>query len=130
MHRFTYFCLPALLTAVFGAFSQVSFADEPKDIKELKLRDWQPRPMLVTKTTVVEKPMYPVIDVHNHLGGGADYLTPKRVQHYVDELTAAGVKTVVDLDGGWGARLKETIQALDQAHPGRFLTFALINFEG
>jgi len=25
--------------------------------------------MMVTKTTVVEKPRYPVVDVHNHLGG-------------------------------------------------------------
>src|SRR5205823_14768150 len=74
-------------------------AEDPKDIKELKLRDWQPRSMMVAKTTMVEKPMYPVIDVHNHLGGGAEFLTPQRVQHYVDELTAAGVKTVVDLDG-------------------------------
>src|SRR5260370_40067222 len=75
-----------------------SIADDPKDIKELKLRDWQPRSMLVTKTTIVEKPMFPVIDVHNHLGGGADFLTPERVKHYVNELNAAGVTRVVDLD--------------------------------
>ena len=42
----------------------------------------------------------------------------------------AGVRTVVNLDGGWGDRLKETLAALDEAHPGRFLTFALVNFEG
>src|SRR6266849_4134921 len=107
-----------------------AFAEDPKDIKELKLRDWQPRSVMVTKTTIVEKPIYPVIDVHNHLGGGAEFLTAQRVKHYVDELTAAGVKTVVDLDGGWGDRLKETIKALDDSHPGRFLTFALISFEG
>src|SRR6266481_4887275 len=105
-------------------------ADDPKDIKELKLRDWQPRSMMVAKTTMVEKPIYPVIDVHNHLGGGAAFLSPERVKHYVDELNAAGVKTVVDLDGGWGERLKETLKALDDSHPGRFLTFALISFEG
>ena len=34
--------------------------------------------MMVTKTTVVEKPMFPVIDVHNHLGGGKERLTPAR----------------------------------------------------
>src|SRR5713226_4660183 len=108
----------------------VVYAEDPKDIKELKLRDWQPRSMMVAKTTIVEKPMFPVIDVHNHLGGGAEFLTPQRVQRYVDELTAAGVKTVVDLDGGWGDRLKQTIKALDDSHPDRFLTFALISFEG
>ncbi len=118
------------LVLAFISFPASIFAQNPGDIKDLKLRDWEPRPMLVTKTTVVETPAYPVIDVHNHLGGGAEFLTAKRVKHYVDELTAAGVKTVVDLDGGWGPRLKETLKVLDESHPGRFLTFSLVNFEG
>src|SRR5262245_29944958 len=102
-------------------------AQTTTDIRELKLRDWDPRSMLVTKTTAVEKPLFPVIDVHNHLGGGKQRLTPERVQSYLTEMTEAGVRTVVNLDGGWGDQLKETLQALDQAHPGRFLTFALLN---
>lgn len=100
------------------------------DIKELKLRDWEPKSMLVTKTTIVEKPRFPVTDIHNHLGGGKKYLTPERVQKYLTEMDEAGVRTVVNLDGGWGERLQETLAALDQAHPGRFATFALVNFEG
>jgi predicted TIM-barrel fold metal-dependent hydrolase len=102
----------------------------PADIKDLKLRDWEPRSMMVTKTTIIETPAFPVIDVHNHLGGGKDWLTAKRVERYLAEMNAAGVRTVVNLDGGWDARLKETLQALDEAHAGRFLTFALINFDG
>ena len=80
--------------------------------------------MMVTKTTIVETPKYPVVDMHNHLGGGKQRLTPEVVNKYLTEMTAAGVKTVVNLDGGWGDRLKETIAALDEAHPGRFLLAA------
>jgi predicted TIM-barrel fold metal-dependent hydrolase len=105
-------------------------ADPPADIRALKLRDWEPRSMMVTKTTVVEKPLFPVIDVHNHLGSGKAQLTPERVRRYLTEMNEAGVRTVVNLDGGWGDRLTETLQALDRAHPGRFLTFAHINFDG
>ena len=105
-------------------------ADPPGDIRELKLRDWEPQSMMVTKTTIVEKPMFPVIDVHNHLGGGKERLTPAVVKRYLTEMNEAGVRTVVNLDGGWGDRLKETLAALDEAHPGRFLTFALVNFDG
>ncbi|MCY2964567.1 MAG: carbohydrate-binding family 9-like protein, partial [Planctomycetota bacterium] len=100
------------------------------DIRELRLRDWQPKSMLVTKQTAVETPRYPVIDIHNHLGGGAEYLTPDRVAKYLGEMDSAGVRTVVNLDGGSGDRLKETLAALDEAHPGRFLTFALVDFNG
>ena len=106
-------------------------ADEPDAaIRQLKLRDWQPRSMLVTKTTAVDRPAFSAIDVHNHLGGGKQTLTPDRVAGYLVEMNEAGVRTVVNLDGGWGERLKETVAALDQSHPGRFLTFALLNFEG
>ncbi len=104
------------------------FAED--DIKELKLRDWEPKSMLVTKTTIVEKPRFPVTDIHNHLGGGKQFLTPERVQKYLTEMDEAGVRMVVNLDGGWGERLQETLAALDQAHPGRFATFALVNFDG
>jgi predicted TIM-barrel fold metal-dependent hydrolase len=100
------------------------------DIRELKLRDWEPRSMMVAKSTIVETPRFPVIDIHNHLGGGKSFLTEDRVARYLAEMDAAGVRTVVNLDGGWGDRLKETIAALDKAHPGRFLTFALLNFDG
>jgi predicted TIM-barrel fold metal-dependent hydrolase len=119
--------LPLLLVLAGGP---ALAADPPDDIRQLKLRDWEPRSMMVTKTTVVEKPMFPVIDIHNHLGGGKDTLTPERVARYLKEMDEAGVRTVVNLDGGWGDRLTETLAALDRAHPGRFLTFALVNFDG
>jgi predicted TIM-barrel fold metal-dependent hydrolase len=104
--------------------------DEAEDIRELKLRDWQPRSMLVTPATELAKPKFPAIDVHNHLGAGKAQLTPERVAAYLTEMNEAGVRTVVNLDGGWGDRLAETLAALDQAHPDRFLTFAQINFDG
>ncbi len=120
---------PGLLALVLLT-PTAAFAQEKEDIKELKLRDWQPRSMLITRTTDVPKPAFPVIDVHNHLGGGNRVLTPERVRHYVAEMDAAGVRTVVNLDGGWGERLKESIAALDNAYPGRFLTYALLDFSG
>jgi predicted TIM-barrel fold metal-dependent hydrolase len=124
-------CQTFVASLVLGMLLSHSIcADESTDIRQLKLRDWKPRSMLVTKTTNVEKPMFPVIDEHNHLGTGKAFLTPERVKHYLDEMDAAGVRTVVNLDGMWGDQLKETLAALDEAHPGRFLTFAQINFEG
>jgi acetyl esterase/lipase/predicted TIM-barrel fold metal-dependent hydrolase len=99
------------------------------DIRALKLKDWSPKPMLVVKQTTVERPMFPAIDVHNHLGAGKSFLTPDRVGRYLQEMNEAGVATVVNLDGGWGEQLKETLAVLDDAHPGRFLTFAQINFD-
>ena len=119
-----------LVPAVIAGCYSLGFAQQTGGISELKLRDWQPRSMLKTKQTEIEKPAYPVIDIHNHLGGGKDRLTPERVKQYLAEMDAAGVRTVVNLDGGWDQRLKESLAALDEAHPGRFLTFALLDFSG
>jgi predicted TIM-barrel fold metal-dependent hydrolase len=110
--------------------STVLAQESTTNIRDLKLKDWEPRSMMVTKTSLREKPLYPVVDVHNHLGGGSARLTPEQVRKYLTEMNEAGVRTVVNLDGGWGDRLTQTLAALDTAHPGRFLTFALINFEG
>ncbi|HUT45844.1 MAG TPA: amidohydrolase family protein [Sedimentisphaerales bacterium] len=119
-----------LVLAVIAGWDSLGFAQPAGDIRELKLRDWQPRSMLKTRQNEVETPAYPVIDVHNHLGGGKDRLTAERVKNYLAEMDAAGIRTVVNLDGGWGRRLNETLAALDEAHPGRFLTFALLDFRG
>ncbi|HWE36103.1 MAG TPA: amidohydrolase family protein [Isosphaeraceae bacterium] len=121
--------LPVSLV-VLAVASGIARADEPGDIRNLKLRDWEPRSMMVTKATAGDRPKFPVVDVHNHLGGGKGRLTPEVVNTYLAEMDAAGVRTVVNLDGGWGDRLKETLDALDKAHPGRFITFALTNFAG
>lgn len=96
-----------------------------EDIKELKLKDWQPRSMLVTKVTEITKPAFPVIDAHNHLGGYRD------ANRCLEEMDAAGVRVVVNLDGGRTLdAVKASLEKWDNAHPGRFLTFALLNWNG
>ncbi len=120
----------SLSLVLIFVLASIGFSQETEDIRELKLRDWQPRSMMKTKQSVVEKPAFPVIDVHNHLGGGKEYLTPDRVKNYLAEMDAAGIRTVVNLDGNWGEHLSETVSLLDEAYPGRFLTFTLLNFNG
>jgi predicted TIM-barrel fold metal-dependent hydrolase len=122
--------IAGLVLFMSAGWISTGFTQPADDISQLKLRHWQPRSMLKTKQSVIETPAYPVFDVHNHLGGGKDRLTSERVKHYLAEMDAAGVRTVVNLDGGSGQRLKETLAALDEAHPGRFLTFALLDFSG
>jgi predicted TIM-barrel fold metal-dependent hydrolase len=125
MHR-----LLVALAIILNCVLLASAQEPAEDIKDLRLRDWQPKSMMVTKVTQVSLPKFPAIDVHNHLGGGAKTLTPERVREYLQAMDDAGVETVVNLDGGWDDRLKETLAALDNAHPRRFLTYALIDFSG
>ena len=67
------------------------------------LNDFRPASKLVTKTTLVEKPRFPVIDAHNHLGYpfGKGWID-RPLDEILAELETAGVVGYVDLDGGWG----------------------------
>ena len=66
------------------------------------LENFRPRSRLVTRITSVNKPKFPVVDAHNHLGdpfgGGWD---KKPLRKLLDLLDEAGVTHYVDLDGGW-----------------------------
>jgi Amidohydrolase len=67
------------------------------------LSDFHPRSQLITKISRVEKPRFPVIDAHNHLGeayGGG--WNKKPLSELIDLLDEAGIITYIDLDGGWG----------------------------
>jgi predicted TIM-barrel fold metal-dependent hydrolase len=97
---------------------------------ELTLRDFRPHPRLVTKTTEVPKPRYPVIDAHNHLGelfgGGWDR---RPVAELLDLLDQAGIETYVDLDGGWGEQMLQAhLDHFKAAAPERFLIFGGVDW--
>src|SRR5687767_12492335 len=100
--------LTTALLALCLFSSPLAAQDIDPAIRDLKLKDWEPRSMMVAKETRVNTPAFPAIDVHNHLGGGAKTLTDARVKSYLEAMDDAGVETVVNLDGGWDERLKET----------------------
>jgi predicted TIM-barrel fold metal-dependent hydrolase len=94
------------------------------------LTDFKPRAQLVTRTTRVTQPRYPVIDAHNHLaepfGGGWDQ---RPVSELLDVLDAAGVRAYVDLDGGWGeAILHRHLDHFKSAAPERFRIFGGVDW--
>ena len=94
------------------------------------LKDFKPQSKLVTKTTVVSKPKFPVVDAHNHLadpfGGGWDH---KPISLLLDQLDEAGVTHYVDLDGGWGEEILERhLDYFKNAAPDRFQIFGGVDW--
>jgi predicted TIM-barrel fold metal-dependent hydrolase len=98
----------------------------------VQLQDFSPRSMLHVATTRIERPRFPVIDMHAHLSwSGAmrsGIATGERMQYFADPADLLPVmerkhlRTLVNLTGGFGAGLEETIRRFDQAAPGRFLS--------
>lgn len=102
---------------------------------DLYLREFTPRSRLTTAVTPIEHPRFAVIDGHNHLG----HLVPgvsfagkwlaRPVEELVAELDAADVCAIVDLDGGFGERLRREIARYREPYPNRFIIFAGLDYD-
>jgi uncharacterized protein len=100
--------------------SPAAAKEDPKP-QGLLLRDYQPKSMLVTEQHHPEKAKFPVIDNHNHL-------RESDPEQCIRAMDATGVVQVVNLDGGWGDTLKQNIAKFEKKYPGRFLTYALVDW--
>jgi predicted TIM-barrel fold metal-dependent hydrolase len=118
----------AALDATAHAEAQTQSAPAPLDLK-----DFEPRSMLAVAATRVPRAKFPVIDFHTHLGfsakgvAGVPHGEDRRFAAPADELLrvmdAVNLQTMVNLTGGVGTGLQESITRYQTAHPGRFITF-------
>ena len=95
-------------------------------LKDIRLVDYQPKSMLVTKVTEVKKAKYPAIDVHNHLRKIVD--SGEDISKLVKIMDDCNVKAVVDLDGGFGENLDKHLNVLKEEYPDRFIIYARIDW--
>ena len=99
----------------------------------LDLRDYQPRSMLHVPETKVPRARFPVIDIHTHLSFAAKSshgvaMSEQRAwlgqpAELVEVMDSKNLRMLVNLTGGMGSGLRDTVSRYDRAHPGRFLSF-------
>lgn len=88
-----------------------------------------PQSQLRVAAHEVARPRFAVCDAHNHLGSafGGDW-AGRPVEALLAELDVADVRTVVDLDGGWGDHLRAELARYQAPHPDRFVVFAGVDY--
>src|SRR6266498_1109694 len=93
------------------------------------LSNYKPRSALVTKSTQVLRPRFPVIDVHNHLRESFGGWDDRPVAELLDRLDQVDVRVMVDLDGGWGEEiLYKHLDHFKSIAPDRFRLFGGVDF--
>ena len=107
--------------------------DAPSGKTPLDLSDYQPNSMLHVAEHKVPRSRYPVIDVHTHFAwlsrskgaGSADARMEflATTQDLLAVMDRKNIQSMVNLTGGYGAGLEETIQKYQAAYPKRFLIF-------
>jgi len=101
--------------------------------KPLQLADFQPRSMLHVPETKVLRSRHPVIDIHTHLsftaksangvGLGEAMVYPAPVEELLPLMDRKNIRVMVNLTGGVGKGLEQTIRKFQQPYPERFVTF-------
>jgi predicted TIM-barrel fold metal-dependent hydrolase len=99
----------------------------------LLLKDFEPRNMLHVPETRVPRARFPVIDIHTHLSFSAKsqngvpmseerkHLAP--TSELLEVMDRKNITLLVNVTGGMGEGLRDSVRRYDNAHPGRFVSF-------
>jgi|SRR5665647_3181536 len=101
----------------------------------MQLDEFRPKQQLVTEAHDVQRARHPAIDAHTHLGrwltGWVNRPGTWMVDDpaaLLDQMAAHNVHGFVNLDGRWGEELRANLDRFDVAYPGRFATFAHVDW--
>lgn len=97
------------------------FAQKPS----MTIEEYDPRPTLIVPGREIQKARFPFIDVHNHQRGN---MSAGALDTLVMEMDKLNMRLMVNLSGGSGERLMQTIRTMKGRYPDRFAVFANIDF--
>ena len=97
-------------------------------VDRIYIEDYQPRSELVVPQHSVPRAKFPVVDAHNHITYPHFGWDERDMSEIIRELDFLNVATVVNLSGETGDVLKRNLEKVDQAYPGRFVTYCNIDF--
>ena len=105
----------------------------------LSLMDFEPRSMLVTEKHLVERARFPVFDMHTHVSSVLERVPtpghplqgsgPERLDRIVAWMDELNVECLVNLTGGAGDELRETLDDVVDPHPGRIVTCTVPSYD-
>ena len=100
---------------------------------QIYLSEFQPKSMLQVPETKIERAKFPVIDVHTHMTFAAvntNGVPMSEKMKFLAEpadilavMDRRNIHTLVDLTGGFGQGLVDTVQKYHVPHPDRFIIF-------
>ena len=95
----------------------------------LPITAYQPKSMLRVKETRVERARFPLIDFHTHItwsdgiAGKENVTFTAQPDEILPVMDRKNIRTMVNVTGGYGKGLQESLRVLRAAHPARFLVF-------
>jgi uncharacterized protein len=89
------------------------------------IEEYAPKSTLVVPQHKIERAKYPFIDIHSHHWNP----TPQHVEDLIQGMNSINLRMLVNLSGGTGAELKQTVQTMKGKYPDRFVVFANLSYD-
>ena len=99
--------------------------DQKKYSQTPTIEEYQPKSTLVTKEHKIERAKFPFIDIHSHHWNP----TADEVDRLVREMDTINLRVMVNLSGGTGEQLRQTVATMKGRHPDRFVVFANLSYD-
>jgi len=96
-----------------------------QDPESLLLKDFQPQSIYRVPVTKVDKPMFPVIDMHSHAYASSE----EDIDLWVETMDHFGIEKTILLTGATGQTFDSLVNAYGK-YPGRFELWCGIDFSG
>lgn len=115
--------------ALARAFQATMNAQQDPNKSPLPLKDYEPRSMLHVAETRIERARFPVIDFHTHLSFTDRNAQPEKAlfrakrEEILPVMDRKNVRAMVNLTGGYGAALEQSIGYWQTPSPDRFVVF-------
>jgi len=119
----------ALGAPAFARTLQTTVNPQDPARSPLPLKDYEPRSMLRVTETKVERARFPVIDFHTHLSFTDRNARPEKSvsrakrEETLPVMDRRNVRAMVNLTGGYGAALEQSVGYWQTPSPDRFVVF-------
>src|SRR5260370_32707212 len=116
--------LGALIVWSRGARTQQEQAPQKKQ-QTPTIDEYQPKSTLVAKEHKIERAKFPFIDIHSHHWNP----TAEEVDRLVKEMDTITLRVMVNLSGGTGDQLKNTVAAMKGRYPDWFVVLSNMSYD-
>jgi len=101
-----------------------SFDSAMAQTQTMTFEEYEPRSTMVVPEHHIPRAKFPMIDIHSH----HPEPSPEYVDKLIKEMDSINLRVIVNLSGGTGERLKQTVATMKGRYPDRFVVFANLSF--
>src|SRR5262249_31892553 len=102
-----------------------SFDSAMAQTQPMTFEEYEPKSTMVVPEHHIPSAKFPMIDIHSH----HTELSPAYVDKLIKEMDSINLRVIVNLSGGTGERLKQTVATMKGRYPDRFVVFANLSFD-